>query len=91
MRASVLVLGPLLSRFGQAKVPLPGGCAIGVRPINMHLSALEQMGATIDFLEGRLADVTKVRFGLVVPCSCAALHTHEQRCRLMALRFLRSV
>ncbi len=47
MRASVLVLGPLLARFGNAKVSLPGGCAIGTRPIDLHLKALEQMGAEI--------------------------------------------
>lgn len=51
MRASVVVLGPLLTRFGKAKVSLPGGCAIGTRPIDMHLHALEQMGAVIK-LEG---------------------------------------
>ncbi len=51
MRASVLVLGPLLARFGQAKVSLPGGCAIGTRPIDLHLKALEAMGAEIT-LEG---------------------------------------
>ncbi|MDY6851039.1 MAG: UDP-N-acetylglucosamine 1-carboxyvinyltransferase, partial [Thermodesulfobacteriota bacterium] len=48
MRASVLVLGPLLARHGQAQVSLPGGCAIGPRPINMHLQALEAMGAGIN-------------------------------------------
>ena len=48
MRASVLVLGPLLARFSQAKVSLPGGCAIGTRPIDLHLKALEQMGALIE-------------------------------------------
>jgi UDP-N-acetylglucosamine 1-carboxyvinyltransferase len=47
MRASVLVLGPLLARFGQAKVSLPGGCAIGTRPIDLHLKVLEAMGAKI--------------------------------------------
>ncbi len=47
MRASVLVLGPLLARFGHARVSLPGGCAIGARPINLHLKGLEAMGATI--------------------------------------------
>jgi len=52
MRASVLVLGPLLARFGYAEVSLPGGCAIGVRPIDMHLSALEQMGAEIELNNG---------------------------------------
>jgi len=47
MRASILVLGPLLSRFGQADVSLPGGCAIGSRPVNIHLNGLTQMGADI--------------------------------------------
>jgi len=47
MRASVLVLGPLIARCGEAVVSLPGGCAIGARPINLHLMALERMGAEI--------------------------------------------
>ena len=47
MRASILVLGPLLARFGRASVSLPGGCAIGARPVNLHLEALERMGARI--------------------------------------------
>jgi UDP-N-acetylglucosamine 1-carboxyvinyltransferase len=52
MRASVLVLGPLVARMGQAKVSLPGGCAIGARPVNLHLKALEAMGAEIELKEG---------------------------------------
>ncbi len=48
MRASILVLGPLLARFGEAEVSLPGGCAIGSRPVNLHLRALEALGAEID-------------------------------------------
>jgi UDP-N-acetylglucosamine 1-carboxyvinyltransferase len=48
MRASVLVLGPLLARCGEAKVSLPGGCAIGTRPVDLHLKALEQIGAKIE-------------------------------------------
>jgi UDP-N-acetylglucosamine 1-carboxyvinyltransferase len=52
MRASVLVLGPLLARHGEAYVSLPGGCAIGTRPIDLHLHALEQMGATIALEDG---------------------------------------
>ena len=52
MRASILVLGPLLSRFGHCEVSLPGGCAIGQRPIDLHLKALEQMGATISIENG---------------------------------------
>lgn len=47
MRASILVLGPLLARCGEARVSLPGGCAIGTRPVDLHLKGLEQMGATI--------------------------------------------
>ena len=52
MRASILVLGPILSRFGHCEVSLPGGCAIGQRPVDLHLKALEQMGATIEILHG---------------------------------------
>jgi UDP-N-acetylglucosamine 1-carboxyvinyltransferase len=52
MRASVLVLGPLLARSGQARVSMPGGCAIGARPINLHLMALEKMGAAIEVTHG---------------------------------------
>ncbi|MBI5076678.1 MAG: UDP-N-acetylglucosamine 1-carboxyvinyltransferase [Nitrospirae bacterium] len=52
MRASVLVLGPLVARLGKAKVSLPGGCAIGARPINLHLRGLEKMGATITLDSG---------------------------------------
>ncbi len=52
MRASILVLGPLLARCGQARVSLPGGCAIGARPVDLHLKALEQMGARIELEEG---------------------------------------
>jgi len=52
MRASILVLGPLLARYGQAEVSLPGGCAIGARPVDMHLSGLEAMGADIDVEQG---------------------------------------
>lgn len=52
MRASVLVLGPLLAKHGRARVSLPGGCAIGTRPIDLHLKAFEQMGAKIELEEG---------------------------------------
>lgn len=52
MRASVLVLGPLVARFGSARVSLPGGCAIGARPIQFHLEALEKLGATISLEAG---------------------------------------
>ena len=52
MRASILVLGPLLARYGTAEVSLPGGCAIGARPVDMHLSGLEAMGAEITVEQG---------------------------------------
>ena len=52
MRASILVLGPLLTHYGQAEVALPGGCAIGSRPVNLHINALQAMGATIVVEDG---------------------------------------
>jgi UDP-N-acetylglucosamine 1-carboxyvinyltransferase len=52
MRASILVLGPLVTRHGQAEVSLPGGCAIGVRPVDLHIKGLEALGATIELKEG---------------------------------------
>jgi UDP-N-acetylglucosamine 1-carboxyvinyltransferase len=52
MRASILVLGPLVARAGMAKVSLPGGCAIGARPVNLHLKALEEMGAHVELSNG---------------------------------------
>lgn len=58
MRSSILVLGPLLSKFGQAKVSLPGGCAIGTRPVEMHLDALTRMGASIKIENGYITATT---------------------------------
>ncbi len=52
MRASILVLGPLLTRFGEAKVSLPGGCAIGARPVDLHVKGLRALGADIDIRDG---------------------------------------
>lgn len=52
MRASILVLGPMLARYGHAEVSLPGGCAIGARPVDLHLKALEAMGAELDLRDG---------------------------------------
>jgi UDP-N-acetylglucosamine 1-carboxyvinyltransferase len=52
MRASILVLGPLVARMGRARVSLPGGCAIGARPVNLHIKALEDMGATVELHNG---------------------------------------
>ena len=61
MRASIWVLGPLLARFGEAFVSLPGGCAIGSRPIDMHLKAFEEMGATINLKDGYIHAFTNGR------------------------------
>ena len=52
MRASVLCLGPLLARLGRARVAMPGGCAIGARPVDLHLKGLEQMGAVFELESG---------------------------------------
>ncbi len=71
MRASVLVLGPLLARRGRARVSLPGGCAIGVRPIDQHLKALEALGATIELEHGDVvataSELRGARFAFSVP------------------------
>lgn len=62
MRSSILVLGPLLARFGEAHVALPGGCAIGARPIDLHLSGLKKMGADISVENGYIhAKATRLR------------------------------
>ena len=64
MRASFLVLGPLLARVGEARVSLPGGCGIGARPIDLHLKGLEQMGATFDldggYIDGRVSGLSLI-------------------------------
>ena len=52
MRASILVLGPLVARMGEARVSLPGGCAIGARPVNLHIKALQEMGAEVTLKDG---------------------------------------
>jgi UDP-N-acetylglucosamine 1-carboxyvinyltransferase len=69
MRASILLLGPLTARMGYARVSLPGGCAIGARPVDLHLKALQQMGATIGtshgYVEARVADHGRLRGGHV--------------------------
>ena len=62
MRASILVLGPMLARDGHAIVSLPGGCAIGARPVDLHLKALEAMGAELDLREGYV-HAKALRFG----------------------------
>lgn len=61
MRASILVLGPLLSHFGEANVSLPGGCAIGTRPVDLHIRGLEAMGAKIEVVDGYIRAKTDGR------------------------------
>ena len=64
MRASILVLGPLVARFGKARVSLPGGCAIGARPVDLHLKGLEAMGANIEIEHGDIiASADRLRGG----------------------------
>jgi len=67
MRASILVLGPLVARFGQARVSLPGGCAIGSRPVDLHLRGLQQMGAVVTVRNGNIeARADRLKGGRVV-------------------------
>ena len=69
MRASILVLGPLLSKYGKARIALPGGCAIGSRPVNFHLDALKELGASITLRNGYIEATasklkgTNIKFG----------------------------
>jgi UDP-N-acetylglucosamine 1-carboxyvinyltransferase len=67
MRASVLVLGPLVARFGEAEISLPGGCAIGARPINLHLKGLKKLGVNIELIKGYVkAECKKLHGGHIV-------------------------
>ena len=63
MRAGVLVLGPLLTKYKKAKVSLPGGCAIGTRPVNLHLFALKKLGANIKIKDGYI--IAEAKNGLI--------------------------
>jgi UDP-N-acetylglucosamine 1-carboxyvinyltransferase len=73
MRASVLVLGPLLARHGRARVSLPGGCAIGARPVDQHLKGLEAMGAEISLDQG------------YIEARCSRLHGAEVTCDMVTV------
>ena len=75
MRASTLVLGPLVARMGRARVSLPGGCAIGARPIDLHIKGLEQLGATITQEHGYIE---------VPPSVCVAAISVSTRSRSLA-------
>jgi UDP-N-acetylglucosamine 1-carboxyvinyltransferase len=77
MRASILVLGPLLSRFGEAKVSLPGGCAIGSRPVDIHLTGLELMGAEISIEKGYVNAKTSGLRGVNIPLAFPSVGATE--------------
>ncbi|MFN3431269.1 MAG: UDP-N-acetylglucosamine 1-carboxyvinyltransferase, partial [Candidatus Sericytochromatia bacterium] len=63
MRASFFVLGPILARMGKAKIPLPGGCAIGSRPVDLHLKGLRALGATVNIEHGFVEAVAEKLYG----------------------------
>lgn len=73
MRASILVLGPLLANFGEAKVSLPGGCAIGSRPVNLHIEGLKAMGANIKVVDGYIVAKAKKLKGAKISFSTATV------------------
>ena len=78
MRASILILGPLISRFGEAKISLPGGCAIGTRPIDIHLGGLKKLGANFSIENGYV--IGQVKNGLIgnhVPLSFPSVGATE--------------
>lgn len=77
MRASIFVLGPLLARFKKARVSLPGGCAIGTRPIDIHLSNLEKMGAKIQLDGGYVHAETKELVGTTLPLAFPSVGATE--------------
>ena len=66
MRASILVLGPLVAKYGKARIALPGGCAIGSRPVNFHLDALRKLGATITLRNGYIEASAKKLKGATI-------------------------
>jgi len=67
MRASIYVLGPLTAKYGQAKVSLPGGCAIGARPIDLHLKGMQKLGAKVEMKHGYVKTTAKKLKGAVIP------------------------
>jgi UDP-N-acetylglucosamine 1-carboxyvinyltransferase len=85
MRASVLVLGPLVARYGRARVSLPGGCAIGARPINLHLMGLEKMGAKVELEEGYVTATAKRLTGAKIYLDIASVTGTENLMMAAAL------
>ncbi|GAB4512904.1 MAG: UDP-N-acetylglucosamine 1-carboxyvinyltransferase [Haliangiales bacterium] len=91
MRASVLVLGPLLARYGRARVSLPGGCAIGARPIDQHLRGLEAMGADISLAHGYVEARAKRLRGATIVCDMPTVTGTENLMMAASLAKGRSV
>src|SRR5439155_1639876 len=91
MRASVLVLGPLVARFGQARVSLPGGCAIGARPIDQHLKGLEAMGAKITLARGYVEAKARRLRGAHIVCDITTVTGTENLIMAAALAKGRTV
>jgi len=85
MRASVLVLGPLVARHGRARVSLPGGCAIGARPINLHLMGLQRMGAQVELEEGYVTASAKRLHGAKIYLDIASVTCTENLMMAAAL------
>src|SRR5690554_4106547 len=79
MRASILVLGPMLAHFGEAEVSLPGGCAIGSRPVDLHLRGLEAMGAEIQVEGGYIKRSEERRVGKERRCRWARSRSSRRR------------
>jgi UDP-N-acetylglucosamine 1-carboxyvinyltransferase len=91
MRASVLVLGPLVARYGRARVSLPGGCAIGARPIDQHLKGLEAMGAKINLVHGYVEAKAKRLVGARIVCDIPTVTGSENLMMAAALAKGRTV
>jgi UDP-N-acetylglucosamine 1-carboxyvinyltransferase len=82
MRASILVLGPLVARFGEADVSLPGGCAIGARPVNLHVQGLEAMGAKVSVENGFIRARAKRLHGAHIVFDTITVTGTENLCRI---------
>ena len=91
MRASVLVLGPLVARYGRARVSLPGGCAIGARPIDQHLKGLEAMGAKVTLVHGYVEARAKRLSGARIVCDLPTVTGSENLMMAAALARGRTV
>ena len=92
MRASILVLGPLLAREGKARVSLPGGCAIGARPVDLHLFGLEKMGAKLDLKDGYINASVKGRLqGAIIEFPFASVGATENLIMAASLAYLYAV